>query len=242
MQRRRSMYKRPQPKQVEATTVSQKEVTVYRKKKYKLPPQITQKEEYLTMKFATRINIPATAIGVIYYHNINIGSVFDPLGTLGTRQYYGTAQMFGLYRYATVMAAKAKLTCITPATATNPITLLMTIQTSQNQDPNINEVFDFYETPLRTGSKPKIFGDPLSKALDSNNAMYGTYSAKKLFGNKFDNTDTSYAASSVSNPFQFGVLGLYATPPDATTSSSVNFILELSAIVRWWDPISLANN
>lgn len=82
---RRSMYKKPQPKQQEATTVSQKQVTVYRRKKYKLPPQITQKEEYLTMKFATRINIPAIAISVINYNNINIGSVFDPLGTLGTR-------------------------------------------------------------------------------------------------------------------------------------------------------------
>lgn len=239
---RRSMYKRPQPKQQEATTVSQKEVTVYRRRKYKLPPQITQKEEYLTMKFATRINIPAIAISVINYNNINIGSVFDPLGTLGTRQYYGTSQMFGLYRYATVMASKVKLTCLTPSTSSSPIVMMMTIQSSQNQDPMIGDLFDFYETPLRTGSKPKLFGDTLSKALDSNNSMYGTYSAKNLYGNKFDNTDVAYAAISTANPSQFGVLGLYATTPDGSTSTSINFMLELSSIVRWWDPISLGNN
>lgn len=217
----------------------------YSKKSYKfnkIPRGITPTAQYCTMKFASRLNFPALTSGVVGFQYINVGSIFDPLGAGGTRKFYGCDQMFLMYKYCTVMTCKVKLECQSPQTTTNPIIVMMTISDTSNPDPTINDISDFYENPTRMGSKPKMFGDSQTKTLAGNNYISGLYQAKKLFGKKFDPTDADYACTSTSNPQKFGIMGIYSIPPDATTSSAVNFMMTLSAIVRWWMPIGLANN
>jgi len=209
--------------------------------KTKIPPKINLNEQFYTLTFAYRMNQAALAIGVVGFTLINIGSIYDPTGSLSTRKYYGAAELFTLYKYATVLSAKVSLTALSPYTDTAPVVTMMTLQNEPSQDPNINELADYYETPLRK-SAIQSFGHNLTKNLKYNNTIKCTYSAKKFFGRKFDSSDYEYASTSISNPAIQPYLGIYCMSPDATTSQSINFILRISAIVRAWQPIALVNN
>lgn len=213
----------------------------YSKPRFRIPPKITLPQQYYNLTFAYRLNQGALAVGVIGFNLINIGSIYDPTGALSTRKYYGAAELFTLYKYATVLSAKVSLTALSPYTDTSPVVTMMTLQNEPSQDANINELPDFYETPIRK-SGIQTFGHNLTKNLKNNNTIRLTYSAKKFFGRKFDNSDYDYASTSIANPPIAPYVGIYCISPDGTTSQSINFMLRISAIVRAWQPIALVNN
>jgi len=210
----------------------------------RIPPGIITKSRLLTMKLAYEVSMPITSTGTVIFTNINIGSVYDPTGTIGARQPYGTEVMFQLYKYATVLSAKLKLTCMAPYGDTAPITAMMMLQNTSAQSANIDELSDFYENPNRI-TAVKMFGNFITKNLDSNNSITGMYSAKKYYGKSSNiGTDPDYASIVTSNPTLSPHIGIYAITPYGSTVSSaaVSFVLQVSQIVKWWGPIDLDND
>jgi len=210
----------------------------------KIPPGIISRFRFLSMKMAFQVDMPVTTAGTITFTNLNIGSVYDLSGSTGTRQPYGTAIMFQLYKYATVMSAKIKLTAMAPYSDTSPITVMMQIQNTSAQSANIDELADFYESPNRV-TRVKMFGNYISKNLDTNNYITGFYSAKKYYGyNSNIDTDPDYASTGSGNPTTAPHLGVYAVTPYGATSSSaaISFVCQVSQIVKWWGPLDIDND
>jgi len=209
------------------------------------PPPLQTMDKYVTMKTAFEVAATATITGAITFANINIASVNDPMGSLGTRRPYGSAILFEMYKYATVLSANVKLTAQGPYGDTAPIVVLLALQNTSSASSTITEAADLYETALRLpGSRVKMFGNYITKSLDTNNSISGSYEASKYFGNLMAvQSDPAYASTDGANPTNSVHLGVYWTTPvgSAVTSAAMSFICELTQVVRWWGNNGLDN-
>lgn len=215
--------------------------------KFKLPPTIIERFTYKLMRIAFPVTITAVIAGNVSYQNINIGSIYDPVGSSGTRTYYGAGTMHTLYRYASILSIKYRLQAMASTTGgvgdSNPFMIIARIQSENSIDVNIDSPEDFYEVPFRSNPGVKMFGNYITKNLNGNNAIYGSYSAKKYYG-KDISSDVDYASSVSSNPTYFPKLGLYWCIPSGTSTSSqeMTMMCMMTAIVKWWGPQSLNND
>jgi len=198
------------------------------------------------MKTAFGIIAPATTVGTISFINLNVASVYDPQGSEGTRQPYGTTTLFDIYRYATVLSAKIRLTAQGPYGDTNPVVMLLTLQNTSSASSRVNTIEDFYETALHVpGTKVKMFGNYITKNVDSNNFVVGNYSAARYYGSMTQvMSNPAYACISSANPDNGPHFGFYfATPLGSNvTSTAMTFLCELEQVVKWWQPIGFDNN
>jgi len=210
-----------------------------------IQPLLTPTKTVL-MKTAFQVTAPATTTSTVSFVNLNVASVYDPMGSEGTRQPYGTTTLFDMYRYATVISAKLKITAQGPYGDTSPIVMLMTLQNTSSASSRIGTIEDFYETALHVpDTKVKMFGNYLTKNLDTNNYIVGNYSAARYFGNMAQvMSNPAYACTSSSNPDNSPHIGFYfATPLGSTlTSTAMAFLCELEQVVKWWQPIGFDNN
>lgn len=216
-----------------------------RRKIQRLPPGFLPTHKYLTMKIAFPLIATSVAVGVVGFANINISSMYDIMGSTGARQYYGTSIMFQMYKYAVVLACRFKLECMAPIADSNPFCIVGRIQPTSAQDTNIDQPYDFYEQPYRTTPGVKMFGNYITKNLNTNNKIYGSYSAKKYFGKDANiGSDPAFASTVSSNPDESAHLGIYWTPPPGASAASTEqyFMFTATAIVKWYGQISIDND
>lgn len=211
----------------------------------RIPPGFLPQEKFLTMKISFEVVIAAVGTGTIGFNRINICSVYDPQGSGGARQYYGTSIMFQMYKYATILSSKFKLIAMAPNNDSNPFLLMARIQPENAADPNIDQASDFYEATYRTTPGVKMFGNYITKNGLNNNYIKGTYSAKRYFGNNSNiGGDPDYAATDTANPYQQCFLGIYSVlpPGTATTSGVQSFMFTCTSIVKWWGAKQVDND
>lgn len=209
------------------------------------PPPFQTSDKVVTMKLAFELLLASTVTGAVSFTHINVASVNDPMGAIGTRRPNGSTVLFEMYKYGTVLSADLKLTALTPFGDSNPVVLLTTLQNVGTASTTIGTTSDFYETSLRfPGAKVKMFGNYITKNLDGNNSIVAHYDAAKYFGNSIAvYSDPAYASTDGANPTNQPFVGFYWGPPvgASTSSGPISFIAELTQVVRWWGNNGLIN-
>lgn len=190
--------------------------------------------KYYKTKMCFSYTLPTTTLNTINFDYLNIGSIYDILGTSGTRQPVNTSLMFSAYKYLQILGIAGKFTAMTPYGDANPVIMMLAIQNEATALAQIDEIDDFYECDLKC-APVKMWGNYMTKNLNTNNYIKFKYSAKKYYRQKIVG-ESDYSATESANPSVFPRLGVYwTTPPGATLNgSTITFMVQLSLFVCGW--------
>lgn len=206
------------------------------KKKNKLPSMVINKtpsfipDVYVTkMKLSIPGSITSTS-GALAITTLKGNTMFDPQGSAGSKQPVGFDQLALLYKRFCVTGSSCKVQICPRAVVGADVVLIPEV--------SIASAFTTTDQIAEQPRSKRAYGFLYDKLIMDNyiatSTMYGVPPEKIL-------TDEDFAGTgSADSPEQFNwVLGFQ--PSDKTTTSTIDYIIEIVYYCRWFDRILLTD-